>query len=840
MTLPENKDAKVHENASTQIDVPSGVAARIIEIGKKLIPDEALAGDGRVEHSHVTLKYGVSEDEQALQQALVGQQPFTVTLGKVLVFEPSESSGGGSPVVVEAHAPQLEPLKDAIGERMGKFKDTFAYSPHVTVAYVKPDQAEQFAGSDAFAGITFQAAAVTLSSKDDNSQAKFPLGKKAYVGWSLRLDENMGHGGVGGSVVAMNYTDMIAAMYFSRRGEYTYISHTDPDRLPAGMFADMVGKLEDEYGQVALTQAQRNRLGVDKHKAAAVLPEIPQRPEVKRDEPAVQAEPQPEPEQKKPAPKKQPKPKKQMTPRDADKLVGDSARKTKKKQKPMRPTETPQFKAWFSGSKIVKDGELGLTPLMVFHGTTHDFQRFDDANANAEGWYGPGFYFTDSQVDVAENYATAKGADLTHNIEGRADAIMDGLREMYEEENHRNLDYNSEDYKTLWAKAYDAAKVEFVGPNQGVTMPVYLSVQNPVYVIKNGGTQFNIDFDEETGEESGSGLELYNALNLAGGNFGGDVSGIWNTVSENGGEFSAWDFEDAVRASEDIMDDEGRMVPGNLIAQVYQEMGFDGVVQDAWHTFGGGAHGPGHGMKMDEGTRHYIVWDASKIKSAIGNVGTWDPKSPSITASASPALQRWFGASKVVDDKFEPRVVYHGSRSPWLTSFDMGMEGTGVQGHGKKWGAIWFTSSAENAEEFADPKEEKVEASIDEVTVYGNDPFYAAVYDINGESLFEVGPHPTEEEAERDGVAQATEYNKHLGENTNVQGYYLKIVRPYVTDQVPRQEEFAAAKAGKHDGIIARDVIDGYTRSDVFVVFSPTQVKSTRSVKFDPASPHVT
>src|SRR5271157_2590888 len=112
MTLPENKDAKVHENASTQIDVPSGVAARIIEIGKKLIPDDALAGDGRVEHSHVTLKYGVREDREQLQAALVGHAPFTVTLGKVMVFEPSESSGGEAPVVVEAHAPQLAALKE--------------------------------------------------------------------------------------------------------------------------------------------------------------------------------------------------------------------------------------------------------------------------------------------------------------------------------------------------------------------------------------------------------------------------------------------------------------------------------------------------------------------------------------------------------------------------------------------------------------------------------------------------------------------------------------------------------------------------------------------------------
>jgi 2'-5' RNA ligase len=745
-----DKDAKLHENASTQIDVPTNVAAKILELSKGLIPDDALSGDGRVEHLHLTLKYGVKPDAELLRQALVGQQPFTVTLGKVMVFEPSETTE--SPVVVEARAAELGPLHESVGEKMGTFRDTFPYNPHVTVAYVRPDAAEQFAGSDAFAGITFRASAVTLSKQDDDNQVKLPLGKTAA--------------------------------------------------------------------------------------SPGVAPEIPQRPEVKRDEPAV--EPQPEPGQKKPAPKKQPK--KKMTPQDADKLVGDAARRTRKKQRPMRPTETPQFKAWFSGSKIVG---ADRKPLMLFHGTTHEITEFDPARASAEAWYGPGLYFTDSKIDVAANYATDKGPDITRNIENRADSIMDDLREEYEEANEHSLDYNSEDYKELWAKAYDTVKGEFAGPNLGVTMPVYVNMKNPVYVLKKGGTEFNIDFDEETGEESGSGLALYNALNLAGGNFGGDTGKIWERITENGTEFSAWDFEDAVRASDDIQDDEGRMVPGNLIAQIYQKMNFDGIVQDAWNTFGGGAYkkdygdDSGIGMKMDKGARHYILWDPSKVKSAIGNVGTFSPKSPSIVASASPALRRWFGASKVVDDSFEPRVVFHGSKSPWVTSFDMGMEGTGVHGS-MKWGAIWFTSSAENAEEFADTPEEKTEASIDEVTVYGNDPYYAAVFDINGESLFEVGPHPTEEEAQRDGATQATEYNKHLGENTNVQGYYLKIVRPYVTDQVPREKEFEAARAGKHDGIIAKDVIDGYTRSDVFVVFSPAQVKSTRSVKFDPASAHLT
>jgi RNA:NAD 2'-phosphotransferase (TPT1/KptA family)/GNAT superfamily N-acetyltransferase/2'-5' RNA ligase/8-oxo-dGTP pyrophosphatase MutT (NUDIX family) len=208
---------------------------------------------------------------------------------------------------------------------------------------------------------------------------------------------------------------------------------------------------------------------------------------------------------------------------------------------------------------------------------------------------------------------------------------------------------------------------------------------------------------------------------------------------------------------------------------------------------------------------------------------------PKFSAKINPKLKAWFNGSKVVDDKGQPRIVYHGSKSTWISSFDLGMEGTGTAGS-TKWGGIWFTSNQGNASWFADPPEEKVEARTDDVTVYGNDPYYAAITDINGEGIFEVGPHPTEEEAERDGIAQAKMYNEHLGEDTNVQAVYLKIVNPYVTDQIPRDKEFKAARDGGHDGIIAKEVTDGVEVSDVFVVFSPNQVKSaTRNVgNYDP------
>src|SRR5271168_562435 len=83
--------AKTHENASTQIDVPGSVAAKIIQIGQQLIPDEALQGEGRVGNIHVTVKYGVQEDTEMLRSVVSKFGPFTVTLANTEVFTASES-----------------------------------------------------------------------------------------------------------------------------------------------------------------------------------------------------------------------------------------------------------------------------------------------------------------------------------------------------------------------------------------------------------------------------------------------------------------------------------------------------------------------------------------------------------------------------------------------------------------------------------------------------------------------------------------------------------------------------------------------------------------------------
>src|SRR5271163_4866505 len=179
MSLLHKKIAGVHENASTQINVPKGVADQIIRIGRELIPDEHLAGEGRVEQPHITVKYGVDPNEQVLQQALAGHTAFSVELGKVIVFTNSDNNAGGIPVVIEVHGDELPALHRAVMEAMGTMPDDLPYTPHITIAYVKPEEAQHYAGDDSFGGITFDATEVALSPYDDSKQVEVPLAKAA-------------------------------------------------------------------------------------------------------------------------------------------------------------------------------------------------------------------------------------------------------------------------------------------------------------------------------------------------------------------------------------------------------------------------------------------------------------------------------------------------------------------------------------------------------------------------------------------------------------------------------------------------------------------------------------
>lgn len=69
-------------------------------------------------------------------------------------------------------------------------------------------------------------------------------------------------------------------------------------------------------------------------------------------------------------------------------------------------TETPEFKRWFGDSKVV---DAGGKPLVVYHGTTADFDTFDKDKIVRKA-AGTGFYFTSDRGQ--QGYAEGNGANV--------------------------------------------------------------------------------------------------------------------------------------------------------------------------------------------------------------------------------------------------------------------------------------------------------------------------------------------------------------------------------------------------------------------------------------------
>ncbi len=153
------------------------------------------------------------------------------------------------------------------------------------------------------------------------------------------------------------------------------------------------------------------------------------------------------------------------------------------------------FIQWFADSKVTHDdGE----PIILYHGTTHDFSEFDTSYHWQESFIGAGFYFTNSLDDASDNYANIKGPDIKNKIENRLDELTDCDSEFYA--NLFDLDVEvieSMDEEELDYKIHKQVMKELGGNNDGNVMPVFLKIEKPLILDLNDGTHFdwNVEMD---------------------------------------------------------------------------------------------------------------------------------------------------------------------------------------------------------------------------------------------------------------------------------------------------------------------------------------------------------
>jgi hypothetical protein len=310
------------------------------------------------------------------------------------------------------------------------------------------------------------------------------------------------------------------------------------------------------------------------------------------------------------------------------------------------------YKAW-AGNADIKD-DAGK-PMVLYHGTTHDFDTFTLERANPENYFGDGFYFTDKVEDANRNYAGV-GPDLKSRIERRIDELEGEFADpLGADENIRldakrtgiNLDDFYDTSKQSFNdldrdgknKIYRAIAEKELTSNQGVVMPVFAKMENPVKLGTKDETRYVIEtkWDDETGdliEESGNGIELIDAFRQTANEWGigNEVDDAYAALVDAfaDGEVTAGQVDNILRDKlVDLYDVDGNYTgPGKFIANMFRNMGHDGIIMNAEEYFG-----PGAGWKGMEGVKnakHYIVFEPTQVKSAIGNRGTFDPNEPSI------------------------------------------------------------------------------------------------------------------------------------------------------------------------------------------------------------------
>lgn len=293
--------------------------------------------------------------------------------------------------------------------------------------------------------------------------------------------------------------------------------------------------------------------------------------------------------------------------------------KTTKQMVPGEVTKTSEFKSWFGDSKAVDENNQ---PLVVYHGTTQDFDTFDIDKAGVESHLGKGFYFSDSIDDVNRNYGTEEGPDLTNKIERLA-----------EQDENYGQDENGD--RVIREKIKNQ-----LSQNQGNIMPVYLSMKNPVDLDDRGtylepGYEYDEEYDDYIDDEDSPAYKMIEAIPLLSREYD---TGNWADIQAKVGELVmdgiyAKDLIEQLKKSDELIDiydeNNGDLATNDFIKELFKAGGFDGFMQkNADKDF--------TGMDMNYGTNHYIVFEPNQIKSAIGNKGTFDPGDARITYQLEP------------------------------------------------------------------------------------------------------------------------------------------------------------------------------------------------------------
>ena len=165
---------KPYKYSSTQTQMSPDVIENFLSLGKELISNTDLFGDGFETDPHVTILYGIHDEYPTPQiiDILETHPKFAITLGAISLFD---NDNEFDVVKTDIECNDLYVLYSTLINVCHYTLNHPEYIPHATIAFVKKGTCDHLIGNPAFKGLTFVVDSVMFSSSD-GTKRKIMLG----------------------------------------------------------------------------------------------------------------------------------------------------------------------------------------------------------------------------------------------------------------------------------------------------------------------------------------------------------------------------------------------------------------------------------------------------------------------------------------------------------------------------------------------------------------------------------------------------------------------------------------------------------------------------------------
>jgi HK97 family phage portal protein len=162
-SLPIEYAAKsIHEFSTTQVNI-DGYAAQAMMDFAMTIPSEELGEGGIETEPHITVRYGLHvEDAEEVRRIVENFSIIRGAMGRTDYFEMPE----GDVLYVAIESPDLHLLNRTLGQNLPNTQTQAEYTPHATIAYLKPGMGKKYAGNALLVGYEIIFYTMTFSNKN--------------------------------------------------------------------------------------------------------------------------------------------------------------------------------------------------------------------------------------------------------------------------------------------------------------------------------------------------------------------------------------------------------------------------------------------------------------------------------------------------------------------------------------------------------------------------------------------------------------------------------------------------------------------------------------------------